>query len=105
MTHRCAALGSGAAIPCAMTAGAARIAVRAPTLPLYGGSRSGARTTVGDRALGGGAGKRADAGRRPGAQARGAGSGAQGPGRGKSGAQGAGRRARGAGIFPLVVRL
>jgi hypothetical protein len=32
MTYRCAALGPGAAIPCAMTAGAARIAVgdRAP---------------------------------------------------------------------------
>jgi hypothetical protein len=88
MTHRCAALGSGAAIPCAMTAGAARIAVRAPTLPLYGGSRSGARTTVGDRALGGGAGKRADAGRRPGAQ---------GPGRRVRGEGKAGRRAQGAG--------
>ncbi len=73
-----------------MVAGDARIAVRAPTLPLYGGSRSGARTTVGDRAPGGGAGKRADAGRR-----------AQGPGEGKGGAQGAGLGPQGPTLFRL----
>lgn len=82
MTHRCAALGPGAAIPCAMVASAARIA-------------------VGDRAPGGGAGKMADAGRR----ARGAGPGAQGPGEGEGGAQGAGLGPQGPIPFSLVVRL
>jgi hypothetical protein len=99
MAHRCAALGPGAAIPCAMTAGAARIAVRAPTLPLYGGFRSGARTTVGDRAPGGGAGKRAGAGRRPRAAGAGGG-GRRGAGR-RAQARGAGRRDRGPQATPL----